>query len=159
MNRAVFCRVRVVAPVPGAWVGALDAEGRWVSLTPEAFAPASTAPWADAPVAARAQAQFERWCATGEAPPVAAAGTVFRRRVWAAVAAIPRGESRTYAAIAREVGCASARAVGGAVGANPVGLFIPCHRVCGAGGALTGYAWGLDLKRRILDMETRQPGA
>lgn len=155
MRFAVYRRVCVSSPRVGAWVGVLDGEGRWVALTPEAFAAGSDTPPADAAATARAQAQFEAWLADGVPPEVVAAGTAFRRRVWAAVARIPRGETRTYGQIAREVGCASARAVGGAVGANPVGLFIPCHRVCGASGALTGYAWGTELKGRLLALEAR----
>ena len=86
-------------------------------------------------------------------PPLRPMGTDFQRRVWAALAAIPYGETRSYGDIARELSCTSARAVGGAVGKNPISLIIPCHRVTGAGGSLTGYAGGLDRKAALLALE------
>ena len=91
-------------------------------------------------------------------PPLAPRGTAFQRSVWELLRAIPYGETATYgaiaAALARETGRrVSPRAVGGAVGRNPVSLLIPCHRVVGAGGALTGYAGGLGRKRALLLLE------
>ncbi|MFW7414815.1 methylated-DNA--[protein]-cysteine S-methyltransferase [Demequina sp. SO4-18] len=81
-------------------------------------------------------------------------GSAFRRRVWDALRAIPFGQTRTYGAIAAALGSpAASRAVGGACGANPIALFIPCHRVSGANGALTGFAWGVDIKRSLLERE------
>ncbi|GAA3867940.1 methylated-DNA--[protein]-cysteine S-methyltransferase [Streptomyces sedi] len=79
-------------------------------------------------------------------------GTPFRRRVWAALDEIPLGSTLTYGALAAAAGmpARSVRAVGGAVGANPLLVIRPCHRVIGAGGSLTGYAGGLDRKRRLL---------
>lgn len=86
--------------------------------------------------------------------PCAPLGTAFQRDVWEAVAAIPYGETTTYAEIARRVGRPTApRAVGAANGANPLCIVIPCHRVIGHGGGLTGYAYGLPLKERLLKME------
>ena len=82
-------------------------------------------------------------------------GTPFQRSVWQALLAIPYGETISYGELAGRVSCASARAVGGAVGRNPVSLIVPCHRVIGAGGALTGYAGGLELKKRLLQWEKR----
>ncbi|GMA35905.1 methylated-DNA--[protein]-cysteine S-methyltransferase [Demequina litorisediminis] len=85
---------------------------------------------------------------------VAAPGTAFRARVWEALRAISAGQVRTYGAVAAEVGSPGAsRAVGAACGANPVALFVPCHRVTGASGALTGFAWGVDVKRALLERE------
>lgn len=84
--------------------------------------------------------------------PLALAGTPYQQRVWEAVRQIPFGETRTYGAIAADLGSV-ARAVGGANGANPAALFIPCHRVIGGDGSLTGYAWGVDVKRGLLDHE------
>jgi O-6-methylguanine DNA methyltransferase len=82
-------------------------------------------------------------------------GTEFQRRVWAAVAGIPYGETRTYADIARTIGKPQAtRAVGAANGANPLPLVVPCHRVLGSDGSLTGYGGGLDVKRKLLEMES-----
>jgi AraC family transcriptional regulator of adaptative response/methylated-DNA-[protein]-cysteine methyltransferase len=80
--------------------------------------------------------------------------TAFQQRVWQALLAIPRGETRTYAEIAEAVGSPSAvRAVGTACGSNLLAVVIPCHRVVGADGRLTGYRWGTDRKRRLLELE------
>ena len=81
-------------------------------------------------------------------------GTDFQRRVWAALLTIPYGETRTYGQVAAQIGSPGAsRAVGLANGHNPVGIIVPCHRVIGANGSLTGYGGGLDRKRQLLDME------
>lgn len=89
-----------------------------------------------------------------DAVPVAGAGTAFQRRVWAALRTIPAGTTTTYGALARTLGGTKlTRAVGLANGANPVGVFVPCHRVIGSTGALTGYAGGLDRKRWLLTHE------
>ena len=93
----------------------------------------------------------------GFTPPLSLRGTPFRQSVWAELLNIPFGQTATYGEIAARIGAlsrTSARAVGGAVGHNPVSLIVPCHRVVGSGGALTGYAGGLDLKRRLLQLET-----
>jgi methylated-DNA-[protein]-cysteine S-methyltransferase len=90
--------------------------------------------------------------------PLAPEGTDFQRRVWDAVAAIPYGSTATYGGIAAAIGRPSAcRAVGAANGRNPLPIVIPCHRVVGSAGALTGYGGGLDRKRALLDLE-RQAG-
>lgn len=86
-------------------------------------------------------------------------GTAFRQRVWVALAGIPYGETRTYGELARQLGSpGAARAVGLANGRNPVSIVVPCHRVVGSGGALTGYGGGLDRKRHLLDLERRVVG-
>lgn len=86
--------------------------------------------------------------------PLAPRGTAFQQAVWKAIAAIGYGETVSYASIARGLGAANAsRAVGAATGRNPISLIVPCHRVTGSGGALTGYAGGLDRKRRLLALE------
>ena len=83
-------------------------------------------------------------------------GSAFQRAVWAALLAIEPGATRSYADIARAIGAPRAvRAVGSAVGRNPVSVIVPCHRVVGSGGALTGYAGGLDRKRALLALEGR----
>ncbi|MCR4824556.1 MAG: methylated-DNA--[protein]-cysteine S-methyltransferase [Bacteroidales bacterium] len=79
-------------------------------------------------------------------------GTPFQLAVWKQLLAIPYGHIVTYSELARRLG-ASPQAVGGAVGRNPVSLIVPCHRVVGAGGRLTGYAGGLDRKARLLQLE------
>ncbi len=91
--------------------------------------------------------------------PVAADGTEFQRRVWRALRDIPCGETRSYLDLARAIGNpAAVRAVGLANGANPIGVIVPCHRVIGADGSLTGYGGGLDRKRWLLAHE-RGPAA
>ncbi len=87
------------------------------------------------------------------APPLAPEGTDFQRRVWRQLLTIPYGETITYGALAAALNCACARAMGGAVGRNPISLIIPCHRVVGADGKLTGYAGGVARKRWLLDHE------
>ncbi|MEU5281906.1 methylated-DNA--[protein]-cysteine S-methyltransferase [Streptomyces asoensis] len=85
-------------------------------------------------------------------------GTPFQRSVWAGLRRIPYGETRTYGELAAELGAPNAsRAVGLANGRNPIGIIVPCHRVVGAGGGLTGYGGGLDRKRRLLDLENGTP--
>ncbi|HEY0117304.1 MAG TPA: methylated-DNA--[protein]-cysteine S-methyltransferase [Cellulomonas sp.] len=86
--------------------------------------------------------------------PVRAAGTEFQRAIWDAIAEIPYGETATYTELAQQVGRPTAvRAVGAAVGRNPLSVVVPCHRVVGAAGSLTGYAGGLDRKRLLLGLE------
>lgn len=88
------------------------------------------------------------------------AGTPFQQRVWAALRQIPYGETRSYADIAVALGSPTAtRAVGAANGRNPIGIVVPCHRVVGANGSLTGYAGGIENKRWLLEHERRVAGA
>ena len=83
-------------------------------------------------------------------------GTPFQRKVWRAIAAVPAGETITYGELAKRVGSPSAvRAAGAATGRNPLSIVVPCHRILGAGGALTGYAGGLERKRALLALEGR----
>ncbi len=90
--------------------------------------------------------------------PLAPRGTAFQLRVWAALLAIPFGETRSYGEIAAEIGRPKAvRAVGQANGHNPISLIIPCHRVIGQDGSLTGYGWGVDRKRWLLAHEGASP--
>jgi methylated-DNA-[protein]-cysteine S-methyltransferase len=86
--------------------------------------------------------------------PLALDGTPWQRQVWDAVAAIPFGETRSYASIAASLGRRGAsRAVGHANGRNPACIVVPCHRVVGSDGSLTGYAYGLEAKRALLALE------
>ena len=80
-------------------------------------------------------------------------GTPFQQRVWEALRNIPFGTTCTYGDIAREIGCRSPQAVGQAVGGNPIAIMIPCHRVVGSKGQLTGYAWGIEKKKWLLEHE------
>lgn len=86
--------------------------------------------------------------------PLAPAGTPFQLAVWSALRAIPYGETASYGQLAAAVGRpAAARAVGAANGRNPLAIVVPCHRVIGAAGALTGYAGGVERKRALLELE------
>ena len=89
----------------------------------------------------------------GPTPPLSPAGTAFQQRVWRELVNVPFGETVSYGALAKAAGCGSPRAVGQAVHNNPIAIMIPCHRVIGADGSLTGFAGGLDLKRRLLTLE------
>ena len=88
-------------------------------------------------------------------PPLHLIGSAFRLRVWARLLEIPYGQTTTYGALAKRLGGGrmSAQAVGGAVGHNPISIIVPCHRVVGTNGSLTGYAGGLDRKIRLLEIE------
>ena len=86
-------------------------------------------------------------------------GSQFQQRVWAALQHIPYGETESYGELADRIGSpGAARAVGLANGKNPIGIIIPCHRVVGADGSLTGYGGGLDRKKQLLDLELAVSG-
>ena len=85
--------------------------------------------------------------------PLAPVGSDFEKRVWNYLRGISFGQTVTYGQIAKDLQVASAQAVGGAVGCNPWSILVPCHRVLGAGGRLTGYAWGLEKKAWLLRHE------
>ncbi len=92
--------------------------------------------------------------------PLAPVGSEFQQRVWAALQEIPFGQTESYGELAERIGSpGGARAVGLANGKNPIGIIIPCHRVVGADGSLTGYGGGLDRKKLLLDLETGVGGA
>jgi AraC family transcriptional regulator of adaptative response/methylated-DNA-[protein]-cysteine methyltransferase len=94
--------------------------------------------------------------ARGLALPLDIRGTAFQRRVWQALAAIPAGETRSYAELAEGIGLPRAtRAVAGACAANPLAVAIPCHRAVRRDGSLSGYRWGVERKRALLDRERR----
>jgi methylated-DNA-[protein]-cysteine S-methyltransferase len=109
------------------------------------------------PVLARARRQLDEYFAGGRRDfdlPMAPEGTPFQQSVWAALLAVPFGTTSTYAAIAQAIRRPTAvRAVGAAVGANPIGIVVPCHRIVGRDGQLTGYAGGLDRKAKLLALE------
>lgn len=92
--------------------------------------------------------------------PLQAAGSVFQRRVWEQLASIPYGRTWSYGELARAIGQpGAARAVGLANGRNPISVVVPCHRVIGTGGAITGYGGGVERKQALLDLERRVAGA
>jgi len=111
----------------------------------------------EASVVARLRAQLEAYTAGGRTTfdvPFRLHGTPFEHRVWAGLQRIPFGETRSYGQLAAELGDPNlSRAVGRANGANPVSILVPCHRVIGANGTLTGYAGGLAMKERLLALE------
>lgn len=120
----------------------------------------------DLPVFREVRAWLERYFSgkdPGPLPPLRVAGTDFQKEVWAVLRAIPYGQTRTYGDIARELARRrglpqmSARAVGGAVGRNPISILVPCHRVVGANGSLTGYAGGVERKVALLKLEGACP--
>ena len=106
---------------------------------------------------ARARQQLSEYLArtrTSFDLPLAPSGTAFQRRVWDALRAIPYGTTTSYGELARRLGDASAtRAVGAANGKNPIPIIVPCHRVVGSRGELTGFGGGLDRKRWLLEHE------
>ena len=108
---------------------------------------------------ADARAQLGEYFAGGRTTfdvPLALEGTPFQRRVWSALLEIPYGETTSYGELARRIGSPRAmRAVGLANGRNPVAVIVPCHRVIGANGTLTGYGGGLERKRLLLELESR----
>ena len=109
---------------------------------------------APGPVRQAVEAYFAGDVRALDALEVKTAGTVFQRAVWAALRAIPAGETRSYAQLAAAIGAPRAvRAAGLANGQNPVAVIVPCHRVIGANGTLTGYAGGLERKRWLLAHE------
>jgi O-6-methylguanine DNA methyltransferase len=114
----------------------------------------------NAAACANACRQLEEYFAGGRRAfdlPLAPRGTEFQRSVWRALLEIPYGTTASYGEIARKLGPdTSPRAVGTANGANPIPIIIPCHRVIGADGSLTGYGGGLDIKARLLALETPQ---
>ncbi len=110
-----------------------------------------------APVLVQARAQLAEYFAgrrTRFALPLRPQGTAFQRSVWRALRKVPFGKTLTYGALAAAIGRpAAARAVGAAVGANPLAVVVPCHRIIGADGTLTGYAGGLARKTKLLALE------
>jgi methylated-DNA-[protein]-cysteine S-methyltransferase len=111
----------------------------------------------DDTIAASAVAELAEYFAGTRAAfsvPTAASGTDFQRRVWAALTGIPAGQTRTYGEIAGQLGRPGAsRAVGAATGRNPISIIVPCHRLVGASGAMTGYAGGVARKVWLLEHE------
>ena len=92
--------------------------------------------------------------------PLAPEGSDFQRAVWNEIARIPYGETITYAELAKRAGApGSARAAGAATGRNPISIIVPCHRVMGANGSLTGYAGGVARKAKLLEIEDARQGA
>jgi len=151
-----------IATPLGHLLAVVDREGALVALDLDA----RTSPWKDLPPderrARKVIDQLERYFAGTLREfrlPLAPAGTPFQRRVWAELVRIPFGATISYAELAARIGDPKAvRAVGTANGANPIAIVVPCHRVIGSDGTLTGYAGGLDKKRALLEHEARVAG-
>jgi methylated-DNA-[protein]-cysteine S-methyltransferase len=112
------------------------------------------------PIAEKLDAYFAGDVAAIDAIPTETAGTPFQRLVWAALRDIPAGQTWSYGQLATHIGRpAAVRAVGLANGANPIGVVVPCHRVIGANGSLTGYGGGIERKQWLLEHESRCGGA
>ena len=131
--------------------------GIWFSQGRDAARGASGLVHSSSPLLARTRAQLGEYFA-GERRafdlPLEPRGTEFQRRVWQRLLHIPYGETTTYGALARELGAPDAsRAVGLANGSNPIPIVIPCHRVIGADGSLTGFGGGLPIKAALLELE------
>jgi methylated-DNA-[protein]-cysteine S-methyltransferase len=151
----------------GAMTAAADQDGlTGLWFVGQKHYPPRAAAWTAAPdhpsfAALRRQLQgyFSGELSLFQEVPLAPQGSPFQQAVWEALARIPYGKTATYGDIAREIAAArglfsmSAQAVGGAVGRNPISILIPCHRVVGSGGSLTGYAGGLDRKDALLRIE------
>ena len=132
---------------------ALASDG--TALTGLSFGPSQAAP-AELPIFRETFSWLDAYFSGRDpspTPPLDPAGTAFQKRVWAELEKIPYGKTVSYGSVARAAGCGSPRAVGQAVHVNPVAILIPCHRVVGADGSLTGFAGGLDVKRRLLTLE------
>ena len=154
-------RYRRIDTELGSLFATVNAEGvAAIHFVGGRHAPAIAADWiedrASAPLAA-CERQLREYLAGRRRAfdfPLAPRGTEFQQRVWAQIAAIGFGETITYAELARRCGAPRAiRAVGAATGRNPLSIVVPCHRVVGSHGALTGYAGGLDRKARLLALE------
>ncbi len=146
-------------------VGPLLLTSDGTSLTRLLFDGTADPSWSAAPCAVldQAVAQLVEYFAgerTGFELPLDPAGTDFQQATWLALRAIPYAETINYGQLAGRVGNPKAsRAVGLANGRNPISVIVPCHRVIGANGSLTGYGGGLDRKRLLLDLERRVAGA
>jgi methylated-DNA-[protein]-cysteine S-methyltransferase len=158
-GRQITC-THYAGPLGAMLVAATDQGVCGVWFVGQRHGPDATAWREDAahPMLRLAVQQLEQWFAGQrkdfELPLDLRAGTPFQQSVWQALLAIPRGGTTSYAALARELGRPrAARAIGAAVGRNPVSIVVPCHRVLGTGGALTGYAGGLERKTALLQLE------
>ena len=160
MGRAPVKFAEVETPVGVLRLVAGDAGLRGV-LWPRESPPPNAAP-GDHPVLAAAEQQLHEYFAGARRTfdlPLDLVGTPFQRRAWLALATIPFATTISYGEQARRLGVPrAARAVGAANGRNPLSIVLPCHRVVGASGALTGYGGGLDAKRYLLDHELRVNG-
>ena len=153
----------IASPVGALTLAASDAglvAILWENDDPDRVRLGALADTADHPVLVQAERELAEYFAgarTGFSLPLDMRGTDFQKSVWQALLTIPFGETRSYGAIARQIGRPKAvRAVGAANGRNPLSIVAPCHRVIGSNGALTGFAGGLAVKEHLLDLERGQ---
>lgn len=153
----------IASPV-GPLLLAADADGlRVIGFSQPHHPVQRTGEWREGghPTLDAARKQLDEYFAghrTGFDLPLAAQGTPFQRDVWAALAEIPYGQTVTYGEVANRAGHPGAvRAVGSAIGRNPVPIVVPCHRVMGADGSMTGFSGGLPVKRQLLVLEGALP--
>jgi len=156
---------RFIAPIPtplGRFLALVDAGGALVALDFDERTSAFRGLPPDERRARKVIEQLQRYFAGEQFEfqlALAPEGTPFQQRVWQELRRIPYGETISYQELARRVGDPnSVRAVGRANGANPIAVVVPCHRVIGADGSLTGYAGGLERKRALLALEARYSG-
>ncbi len=160
---ATFARARVAAPFGDLTVVASDAGVRVVSFGndahPKSVANITVVDDASHPVVARAVQQLDEYLVGARTSfdlPLDLVGTEFQVKAWRALAAVPFGATATYAQQAASVGRPTAtRAIGAANGRNPVAIVLPCHRIIGADGSLTGFGGGLPVKKWLLEHEAR----
>lgn len=153
----------VDSPVGPITLVAVDGKLAWLHMAEQRYPPAAGSfGAADPAVLAGPASQLDEYFAgtrTAFDLPLALAGTPFQQRVWQELQAIPYGETVSYGELARRIGQPTAsRAVGLANGRNPVSIIVPCHRVVGADGSLTGYGGGIERKRYLLAFEQRISG-
>lgn len=154
----------VDSPIGSLTLTSSDGRLTGLHMTDQAHAPTGRDGWVEDPAAFRGVAAQLAAYFAGELTrfdtPLQLAGTPFQRRVWAALQRIPYGRTWSYRQLADEIGNPNAcRAVGLANGRNPVAIIVPCHRVIGADGTMTGYGGGLDRKVFLLEHERRVAGA
>ena len=159
MNRIVRY-TEIATPLGTLRLAATDAGLVGIAFEGDRYAPPTGPAWVHdpgLPALRAAAAQLTEYFAGGRTVfelPLAAVGTAFQHSVWAAIATVAAGETISYAELARRAGCpGSARAAGAATGRNPLAIVVPCHRIVGSDGSLTGYAGGLDRKRALLAHE------
>jgi methylated-DNA-[protein]-cysteine S-methyltransferase len=168
MEKQLMNAIKLTCSMPsplGNMLLVADASGEalgGIYLEQQKYFPDDTSGWNESnglPVFRKAIAQLQEYFAGARTVfdlPLAAEGTPFQRDVWTAIGAVPFGATITYGELARRIGRPSAvRAAGAATGRNPLTIVIPCHRIVGSSGALTGYAGGLDRKRALLTLEAR----
>jgi methylated-DNA-[protein]-cysteine S-methyltransferase len=164
----LLCTIRTPLGQMNAMVEQDNLSGLW--FAGQKFAPEGSGEWREDPNHPLFSALRDQLCAyfAGRLRafdlPLAPRGSAFRMVVWSLLGTIPTGMTTTYGALARQLALQregripSAQAVGGAVGHNPIAIIIPCHRVIGADGSLTGYAGGLDRKAALLALEHARLG-